>query len=966
MMDWLGVIAAAGWYPGVFLSGYALATRLGLSRPNDRGVLAPAIGLTLWTVPMLVAGAFGFFHPWVFGLFGWMVAALAGSRINWRDDLAKLEMSGMGWLVVLLAAAYGVLSLVYTGETFLGGRDQGGYANHALHIARTGSVWIPFPFESFGEVRYHPVYYLQNLSNLSFMRHRMEAQFPPIYAIWMAQSVGVFGRAGALGFNPILAALTVPVVYRMGRQFLGRPAALVGLVVFLLNPAQLWMARITLSEISAQHFVAAAMLCLTGGWLIRRLPVVAMGGILLGAVFWIRIDGLVFVPTLVVALAAVLIWGQCAPAALPSDIRLMLLAGCAALSIAIGGAGAYVVFTEQYFDSIAPLLLRIIVLTLILLPLAALFVFGRIREFVTGIMGNRWVALGLTGLILALIAWAYLVRPMTPPFDMISPLKGRSFREDTLVNLVAYLSEPAALLVLLGLVAAIWQLLRNRLNPAWILPLVIWIGFSTLYLYDPSIYPDHPWAIRRFVPVTLLGCALLAGLGFEVLTRRLRNRTGRLYVAFGTCLLLALVMAPRSSAFFFFKENRGSDSFLQDLAARIEPDALVFADTITLFFDPLYPGLGLRVVRVDLGDPKMPALIRTIIEENVVPGGTVYYLTQTNRDYLIPYENKERLHLEFDFIAPTTAPPPTEIAHADYFLTLYQSKSAPRDPALGYGNVRVGYTAVPGVEEAGFHGDESNEWGPFRWTDGAARLRIPLEEGYWPKSLVFDIRDVPPLGDEVVFRVNGTEIYRQSLATAPGRLEVDLPASLRDRTLDLEILSGTIVPAEIPGRGGDERRLGIRLHGITLSDQPASKGTFEIGVSSRADEVEGGFHDLEVNEKGPFRWTDGAAWVEMPLPAGYVVRRIDLDIQDLPPDGTRIELQLNGETVFGEGFVTPPGRISVPIIDFPPARAGDSLRLDLKSDSFRPIDLGMGADERVLGLRVHQWTVTDRAAGPVP
>ena len=130
--------------------------------------------------------------------------------------------------------------------------------------------------------------------------------------------------------------------------------------------------------------------------------------------------------------------------------------------------------------------------------------------------------------------------------------------------------------------------------------------------------------------------------------------------------------------------------------------------------------------------------------------------------------------------------------------------------------------------------------------------------------------------------------------------------------------------------------------------------------------MEGGFHDLEVNEKGPFRWTDGAAWVEMPLPAGYIVRRIDLDIEDLPPEGAAVELQLNGETVFEKSFAAPPGRFSVPITDFPPARAGDSLRLDLKSDSFKPIDRGMGADDRVLGLRVHQWTVTDRVAAPAP
>ena len=32
MIGWFEIIAAAGWFPGVFLSGYALAGRLGLGK----------------------------------------------------------------------------------------------------------------------------------------------------------------------------------------------------------------------------------------------------------------------------------------------------------------------------------------------------------------------------------------------------------------------------------------------------------------------------------------------------------------------------------------------------------------------------------------------------------------------------------------------------------------------------------------------------------------------------------------------------------------------------------------------------------------------------------------------------------------------------------------------------------------------------------------------------------------------
>ncbi|RKX32599.1 MAG: hypothetical protein DRP71_11825 [Verrucomicrobia bacterium] len=961
-MGWLEVVAAAGWFPGVFLSGYWLTVRLGVERPHERWVLAPAVGLSLWTVPMLLAGGMGFFHPWAFGLAGWGLTALLVFLLEWRSDLGRLEMSTAGWLVLAVAAVYGVLSLVYTGETFLGGRDQGGYANHALHIARTGGVWVPFPFESFAERRFRHVRHLQALSNLGFPPSRMEGQFHPVYTIWMAQTVGVFGRLGVLGFNSVLAALTVPLFYRLARGGLGRPAALIALCVFLLNPAQLWMPRITLSEISAQHLVIAAMLCLVGGWSARRLRVVGLGGLLLGTVFWIRIDGLVFAPTLAVALAAILIWGERRPASGASDLGLVLTVGWVALAVFVAGSFSYLFFTEEYFSSIGPLLLRIIGLTVVLILVALTFINGRFRNWTAGILGRRSVAFAVSGLLLLLVAWAYWVRPVTEPFALMGarPDLGRSFRENSLVNLVAYLSEPAALLALVGLIVAVWALLQGRMTRAWILPTAAWAGFTVLYLYDPSISPDHIWAVRRFVPVVIPGCALLAGFGFEILTRRSLSRRGQVAATVVVGLILALVMLPRSSVFLFLKENRGTEAFLADLDAQIRPGSLVFADTSTLFFDPLYPGLGHRVVRVDLGDKRMPAVIETIIRENADPGESVFYLTQTTRDSLIEAEKTDRFLFEYDFIAPTTTPPPIEVWHHAYHLNLYESKTAPCDPALGFGDVTVGHSPVAGVAESGFHGVESNQFGPFRWTTANWHLNIPLREGYRPRSVILNIGDLSPKGCELVVHANEVEIHRVFHHSAPGRIEIDLPAVFEDSILDLRVENDIFVPAEIDGRGSDQRALGLMLYGVSLSAQPASKGDFELGIAPMPGVGEGGFHDPEVNEAGPYRWTDGAAWLELPLPAGYVVRSIDVNILDISPKGADLEILVNGEPVHRNSYTSPPGTIAIDVAEFPPTSEGDVLRLDLRSTTFRPVDLDMGQDERVLGVRVHGIVVSDR------
>lgn len=958
----LEAIAAAGWIPAVILAGRGLAARAGVDRTVDRWVLAPAVGLVLWTLPMLLAGAFGVYRPWIFGLAGWLLTIVLVLRGSWREEFSQVRLSGAGWFVIALTVAFAALSLVFTGESFLGGRDQGGYANHALHIARTGSVWIAFPFESFGESRFGSLHFLQNLSSLSFMPTHMEGQFPPVYTIWMAQMAAVFGRMGVLGFNPVLAALSIPLVYRLGRQFLSRPAALVALIVFALNPAQLWLARVTLSEISAQHMVAAALLCLVVGWNLRRMSTVAMGALLLGAVFWIRIDGVIFAPVLALAFAALLIWGRREVKDGPSDLRLMATVGWVVVTLFLAGGLFYSVFTWQYFQSLSPMWLRLGGLAIVL-ALGATVLFNRkLAERVADSLSNRIVIGIILGGLLGLLFWAYGVRPVTEPFDFMHGVaeNGRSFREDSLVNLVIYISVPAACLGLIGLIGAVGGLLRRRLPTAWILPLGVWGAFAAIYLYNQSIYPDHPWAIRRFVPIIIPGCALLAGYGFQLITGAARLGRQLSWVGAATCLILALVLVSKSSVFLYFKENRGTEQWIDTVDGIVQPGSLVFADTGTLFFDPLYPGQGLRIVRVNLDDARMPALIETVMRENVPEGDPVYYLTQHPRDHLIQADEIHRIPFAYDFIASTITPLARAIGHHAYQLNLYASTSAPHDPKNGYGNVTIGHTSVAGIAERGFYGSETSPRGPFRWTDGNARLEVPLREGYRPLSIILEIGDAPPDGSDLVLLANGVEFYRKALILPVGRLEVDLPTKMVSGTLDLEIRSGSFVPAELPGRGDDQRQLGLCLYGVTLSDQFASKGTFTLGTVPVAGVAETGFHGPEMNEAGPYRWTDGAARLDIPLPAGYRLGRIDLTILDIPPAGTEIDVRLNGASVYRESFTEPPGIIEVPVDAREPVPEASTLCLELFSDSFHPSDLNGGSDERTLGLRVHGITVTDR------
>ena len=73
------------------------------------------------------------------------------------------------------------------------------------------------------------------------------------------------------------------------------------------------------------------------------------------------------------------------------------------------------------------------------------------------------------------------------------------------------------------------------------------------------------------------------------------------------------------------------------------------------------------------------------------------------------------------------------------------------------------------------------------------------------------------------------------------------------RFAELEVRSATFTPG-----AGDTRRLGVRISGIEVD------GEDRWGDVLFAD----GVHDLEVGADGPFRWTDGAAVLRVPVPEG--------------------------------------------------------------------------------------------------
>ncbi len=148
---------------------------------------------------------------------------------------------------------------------------------------------------------------------------------------------------------------------------------------------------------------------------------------------------------------------------------------------------------------------------------------------------------------------------------------------------------------------------------------------------------------------------------------------------------------------------------------------------------------------------------------------------------------------------PTTAPPP------------------PRS----FFNTALGSEPLPDVPEEGFYFQEQFDGRQFRWTNGHARLTIPLDPDKLPDSLAMEIFAFRPRHINQVhlqIKANGRDLFNENIPVPPWAWEntFDLRDVELGKELVLEIVSDTFVPIGNMPPNDDGRTLGVQVRSIRL------------------------------------------------------------------------------------------------------------------------------------------------------
>lgn len=539
-------------------------------------------------------------------LIGWHKKLLYSPKTFW----ARLKSYDFHILPAIILVVALALYALLPSNFMLSGRDQGIYIIHGIHIAEEGkfsydsdeflnenfheyqrviSLGYPAFYSDFSHSQNVPEYteYLfgESFSNPDY--GDLTPQFMPAYPALLAVSYDVGGLPMLFRVNAVLAAFALLALYYLARRYFGKTAAWICLLFLALCPAQIWTARITLTEILAQLFFLISAYLISSGWESGQKYRSLLGGALLGLSLFVRIDVYIYGLGLLFVAAYCAIWNRQKLSYLLPAVYSYCALGVLASLWALLNVRPY--FVDLYRSGS----LKLVLLANVALAVAVLFcaALGRIlnrkklqKDWMTSIFASRSGAICIAGFFIVAMLYLYFVRPLpiTNPGDFATKAEANQqleqvFRSRSLIEFSYYTSVTAILFAIYGL----YRFLRNQREKVSVLLVFFALCISNLmvYLYEPSIYPDHIWASRRWVFVCMPFIFLLAAYGISQIKLPKIKAWGNYALRGISILVVSGFLIYQSSPFLFQKIMGGVADQYQALSSNLDDDEIYFSST---------------------------------------------------------------------------------------------------------------------------------------------------------------------------------------------------------------------------------------------------------------------------------------------------------------------------------------------------------------------------------------------------
>lgn len=603
-----------------------------------------------------------------------------GKRLTIKKLLPDLRSS---WALVIVLLIAGILYFQPT-EYYVGGRDPGVYVNAAVYMAKAGQIMKKDPLidqvkEDYSDVfeidtHKYAGFYIENRGGQTWVN----PQFYHGYTAWLALGYQWLGSNYFLYITPLLGLISIMVMYRAVSELINERAGFITAALLAINISQIWYARGPYTEILSQLLLWLSVYLLIKAQEFKNPLLAAVAGLAIGAAILVRLDNIL----ILLPLGLYLVYNYLGDdQSYKTWIKYIIgsLALCAFIFfIYVYQYGKEYTHFQLIRETPIPDGLSLSMLFTILgaIALAGMFLIWLLRERL-----YRWLSCferhqnwfkALLGIIaIAAFVYLYLIRPYSPNVHIDGEL--RSFREESLVRIGWYIS-PLGLVLCLG--GFLLFVLKKASQKHLFFILLVLLNFS-LFLYDPNIYPEHFWAVRRHVPFIIPAMLIFAAVVIEQLIS-LRQKLIKA-VGLGLVLLLVANFGLAARPFIFHTEHGGVGKQLAELAERFDKDDII------LTVDPNYAsrlvgtpldliyGKNVLPLREDYNKEGLKQFLRDKEEQ----GYDIYFIiTPLDLDMLdgIAYKDKTVVEIKSYIARPSLNQIPTKLMENNWTFEIIQWK----------------------------------------------------------------------------------------------------------------------------------------------------------------------------------------------------------------------------------------------------------------------------------------------------
>lgn len=477
-----------------------------------------------------------------------------------------------GKIVIVFLIVMGILYLGFPTKYMFGGIDPGLYLINGVHIAETGSMQYKSDefvnqnyeeLEGFLQPGYPALFSPITINGMNGEPGEISPQFMPMFPAALAVGYDLAGIDGLVRVNGIIAIISILFLYYLVKKMFSYKTAVISTLLIILNPAQIWTARITESEILSQLLFLIFVYMLWNQWDKRGNRWFGFSGMLLGIGVLNRIDTYIYGFGLFAATAMCICWKK-------ERQRGMLM--CSA-GYGITGAAAFLYgwwYHKAYFISHFENRSLVIALSVnamgIILILSAVLLRRKISKYnlIKKIAQNKNIGIMISIFLVVMFLYAYFIRPL---LAVETDFKLRAMREFCWYT--TFLMIPAS-------IYGLFKLMRKPEGEFWKYVVFLAIGLSSTFAYiiNPSISPFQIWASRRWITVNIPLIIILGCYGISELRLKLLPKFFYLY-----CTLFMLF---QSRLFLIHPMYQGVDKQFKDWEMQQDTEKMYFTENVQI------------------------------------------------------------------------------------------------------------------------------------------------------------------------------------------------------------------------------------------------------------------------------------------------------------------------------------------------------------------------------------------------